>query len=71
MKIAILNYTGCFIDIVSVPKDAEENINNDKLSVDTFLTDLGYDIGNCQWMLSDRDDIPVFMYNEEEPVIVL
>lgn len=73
-KIVVLNYLQTCIDIIPVSEKEYNDYGGDEsFSADEFISDRGYDLGHCSWMLCTDDpcEIPVFWADETIPMITL
>lgn len=70
MKAIVLCYTNRYAEVVDIPKRLEESYLNGKISDTELMDDLGYSSGNIHYMFS-YDNIPVYEYGNEVPVVVL
>lgn len=65
----MLNYTEGCIDIYPVKKEEEKMFDADDFDCSLFLSEKGYDIDNCHYMIvdNDSDEIPVYWHGENIP----
>lgn len=71
MRIIVLDYTGCIVETVPMTNDAINQYNMGEFDADEYLSGLGYNTSNCNWMVSDEDPIPVYTYGEVIPYTVI
>lgn len=71
MKVIILNYEGCYVEVSDVPIDIVQKLNDGTISDIEALYQMGYSrTDDSHWMFSDND-IPVFWKNEVIPYMSL
>ena len=71
MKVVVLNYPGVYVEVSDVPMDIAERLENNSITDEDAMVEMGYDLDNIHWMFSSDDDIPVFWKNEAIPYISL
>ena len=72
MRVVVLNYPGAYVEVSDVPMDIAERLENNSITDEDAMVEMGYDLDNIHWMFStDDDDIPVFWKNEAIPYISL
>jgi len=70
MKVIILNYEGCYVEVSDVPMDLANAMNKGEEDDVSVLCHMGYSLDNIHWMFTD-DEIPVFWRNEVVPYVTL
>lgn len=70
MKVIILNYSGCYVEVADVPMEYAKAMEEGKMDDTSALVYMGYDLDNIHWMFTD-DEIPVFWKNEVVPYVTL
>ena len=62
-----MDYTGCFLETLSLTEEENKQYDEENFDAEAFLSDKGYNLSNCHWMVSDEDSIPVYTYGEVIP----
>ena len=70
MKVVILNYEYCYVEVSDVPTNIASDLDDGKITDDEALVEMGYNLDGIHWMICD-DDIPVFWKNEVIPYFSL
>ena len=71
MKVIILNYEGCYVEVSDVPIDIEKKLDDGEISDVEALYRMGYQrTDDSHWMFTG-DEIPVFWKNEVIPYMSL
>ncbi len=71
MKVIVLNYGGCYVEVSDVPMELEKKLNDGELCDAEVMMRLGYDINDTHWMFSEDNEFPVFWKNEVIPYMTL
>lgn len=70
-KIIVLNYRDCVVELVPLTNDAQCQLNMGEFDAADYLTKRGYPTGDCNWMVSNEDELPIYWQNEMIPVVTL
>ena len=71
MKVIILNYVGCYVEVSDVPTDIEKKLDNGEISDIEAIYLMGYQrTDDSHWMFTDNE-IPVFWKDEIAPYTYL
>lgn len=71
MKVIILNYGGCYVEVADVPMEYAKAMDEGKMDDTAALAYMGYDLDGIHWMFSEDDQFPVFWKNEVIPYVTL
>lgn len=77
MKVAILNYAVCAIEIATIPQNIAESAENPSIGyssevIEGYLAnELGYNLDEIEYMISDDDSIPLYENNGQTPTMTL
>ena len=68
MRIVLLDYTDNSVTVLPMTKEVIDKYNGDEwYDVAEYITERGFDTGNCNWMVAEEDDIPVYWDKESIP----
>ena len=70
MKVAVLNFTGGYIEIANVPENIEKQMWEGNMDDVQAMLELGYDLENIQYMFIDGDPDDVLVYYKGDPIPV-
>ena len=71
MKVIVLNYSGCYVEVSDVPMQIANAMNEGRMDDTQALSYMGYDLDGIHWMFSENDQFPVFWKNEVAPYATL
>ena len=71
MKVIVLNYSGCYVEVSDVPMEFANALDEGKMCDYEVLANMGYDSDGIHWMFSKDDQFPVFWKNEVIPYVTL
>lgn len=67
MKLIVLDYSDNSVNVLPLTKEAVDAVNMDDFNDWGFLQEQGFYPPECNWMLSEEDDIPVYYKHESIP----